>query len=141
MAISFDKKLTQLKLQHDIIYALKSDNSISCHFDYHVNLMSDDETVKLNLLTYNPRHNEYMLFHSVLGSSSLNCLEKMKSFVNTTKTRVELNSFTITWSKKDDDKQIKSYFIAENEREAISKFLHEKNADEYTFSIELNPVS
>ena len=53
--MSFDKKLEQLRLQHTISNLLYKDNGVSSHFDYHVNLMSDDETIKLNLLTYNQK--------------------------------------------------------------------------------------
>ena len=49
---SYDKKLQQIRLQHQIVEILKNDNGVSCHFDYHINMMSDDETIKLNLLKY-----------------------------------------------------------------------------------------
>ena len=140
MAKSFDKKLEQLRLQHEIYNVLNQDNGVSSHFDYHVNLMSDDETIKLNLLTYNERHDEYMLFHTVLGTSSLNCLDKMLKYIRQIK-QSKQNSYTISWQKDGDPSSYKSYFMASNEKEAIAKFLHEKNEEEYTYTISLNPVS
>lgn len=140
MAKSFDKKLEQLRLQHEIYNVLNQDNGVSSHFDYHVNIMSDDETIKLNLLTYNERHNEYMLFHTVLGTSSLNCLEKMLAYIHQIK-QYKKNSYTISWQKEGDASTYKSYFMASNEEEAIEKFLHEKDKNEYTYTISLNPVS
>lgn len=138
--MSFDKKLEQLRLQHTISNLLYKDNGVSSHFDYHVNLMSDDETIKLNLLTYNQRHDDYMLFHTVFGTSSLNCLQKMLDYITSFRQMRE-NSYTITWKKTGDTDWHKSYFAAKTEDEAKGKFLHEKNASEYNFSIELNPVS
>jgi hypothetical protein len=140
MAKSFDKKLEQLRLQHEIYNVLNQDNGVSSHFDYHVNLMSDDETIKLNLLTYNKRHDEYMLFHTVLGTSSLDCLTKMLAYIHQIK-KTKQNSYTISWQKEGDPSNYQSYFMAASEEEAITKFLHEKNPDEYSYSISLNPVS
>lgn len=137
---SFDKKLEQLRLQHEIYNLLHEDNGVSSHFDYHVNIMSDDESIKLNLLTYNEKHNEYMLFHTILGSSSLDCLSKMLQHTKSHK-RKENHSYTISWKKLGDKSSHKSYFNAPTEEVAIQKFLHEKNADEYDYSILLNPVS
>lgn len=140
MSDSFDKKLEQLRLQHKIYRSLHEDNGVSSHFDYHVNLMSDSKTIKLNLLTYNERHNEYMLFHTVYGSSSIDCLKKMLAYIEEGRSKT-LNSYTIIWRKKDESEDHRSYFQASSEEEAINKFLHEKQEEDYTFSCKLNPVS
>lgn len=140
MSVSFDKKLEQLRLQHTISNLLQEDNGVSSHFDYHVNLMSDEKTIKLNLLTYNERHNEYMLFHTVYGQSSIDCLKKMLSYIEEGRAKT-LNSYTITWKKKGDKDEHKSYFIAASEDKAIEKFLHEKDPEDYEYSCSLNPVS
>ena len=139
MSKSFDKKLEQLKLQHQIYSRLQQDNGVSSHFDYHVNLMSD-QTITLNLLTYNQRHEEYMLFHAVSGTSSLDCLQKMLRYIEDRSGSKE-NSYTIEWTKKGDDATYKSYFMAADQDEAIAKFLHEKDEDEYRYTCTLNPVS
>ena len=141
MSVSFDKKLRQLSLQHEIYRLLQEDNGVSSHFDYHINLMSDDETVKLNLLTYNKRHNEYMLFHSTTGSSSIDCLEKMHAYLSQIVEGDDSSSFTIKWRKKGEDTEHLSYFMADDEEEAIQKFLHEKEAEEYEYTCSLNPLS
>ncbi len=140
MTKSFDKKLEQLKMQHAIFKILHSDNGVSSHFDYHVNLMSSSETIKLNVLTYNEKHNEYMLFHTVYGSSSLDCLQKMLDYIESKSNSIE-NSYTITWNKAGDEERHQSYFSATSEAEAEAKFLHEKDKEDYEYSIQLNPVS
>ncbi|NNJ55934.1 MAG: hypothetical protein HKP14_07370 [Bacteroidia bacterium] len=140
MTKSFDKKLEQLQLQHSIYNILNDDNGVSSHFDYHVNIMSDEETIRLNLLTYNNKHKEYMLFHTVFGTSSIDCLTKMLAYIESKNNSAE-NSYTITWTKSGENNTYKSYFIATSKEEAISKFLHEKNSEDYSYTIELNPVS
>lgn len=135
-----DKKLEQIRLQHDISEMLRQDNGVSCHFDYHVNLLSDDETIKLNLLTYNKRHDEYMLLHSIKGKSSIDCLIKMKNYLDQLHTEREY-SFSVSWKKKGEDQKHVSYFVAASREEAEAKFLHEKNPDDYEYSIQINPVS
>lgn len=138
---TYDKKLKQIRLQHEIVELLKQDNGVSCHFDYHVNMMSDSETIKLNLLTYNPGHENYMLLHSVSGKSSIDCLERMLKYLNEFYNPQFLYSFTIEWKKKGDPLKHVSYFRAKDENEARTKFLHEKNESEYAFTILKNPIS
>jgi Lhr-like helicase len=140
MTKSFDKKLEQLQLQHTIYNILHKDNGVSSHFDYHVNIMSDDETIRLNLLTYNEKHKEYMLFHTVLGTSSIDCLTKMLNYIKSKSSKIE-NSYTIKWTKSGDNTPHQSYFTGKNEEEAVLKFLHEKNKEDYTYNVVLNPVS
>jgi len=138
---SYDKKLQQIRLQHQIVEILKNDNGVSCHFDYHINMMSDDETIKLNVLTYNPNHGNYMLLHSASGKSSIDCLEKMKTYLDEFYNPKFLYSFTIEWKKKGDPLKHISYFRAIDEEEATTKFLHEKNVLEYEYTILRNPIS
>ncbi len=136
-----DRKLEQIRLQHQIMEILRKDNGVRCHFDYHVNPVSEDETVKLNLLTYNPKHNEYMLLHCTTGKSSIDCLNKMIVEINALQDQSQFYSFTIKWTKKSDGILHVSYFRATDERSAELKFLHEKNASDYTYTIEKNPIS
>lgn len=136
-----DKKLEQIRLQHEIIELMRQDNGVSCHFDYHLNPVSDTETVKLNLLTYNPRHHEYMLFHSENGSSSIECLEKMLVYLKSVQKKTQIYSFSIYWKRKGEEKEYISYFRAPNEQTAESKFLHEKNPQDFTYRIVRNPIS
>ncbi len=138
---TYDKKLRQIQLQHQVVEILKNDNGVSCHFDYHINIMSDDETVKLNLLTYNPGHENYMLLHSTSGKSSIHCLEKMLAYLDEFYNRKYLYSFTIEWKRKGDPLKHISYFRAIDEKEAQTKFLHEKDASEYDFTISRNPIA
>jgi len=136
-----EKKLEQIRLQHKVTEILWKDNGVTSHFDYHVNPVSDDNTIKLNLLTYNPRHDEYMLLHSTTGSSSVNCLRKMLEYLESRHATKTKYSFTITWKKKDEAESHLSYFVATSEEEATAKFLHEKDVNDYEFSIEMNPLT
>lgn len=141
MSRSFDKKLEQLRLQHKIFNLLQEDNGVSSHYDYHVNLMSDDETISLNLLTYNQRHDEYMLFHTVSGTSSIDCLKTMLNYIESSREGSDSSSYTISWKKHGEEQSHSSYFMADSEEEAIEKFLHEKDPAAYQFECHLNPVS
>ncbi|MBI1305029.1 MAG: hypothetical protein GC181_00275 [Bacteroidetes bacterium] len=136
-----DKKLEQIKLQHEIQEILRNDNGVSCHFDYHVNLLSEDETVKLHLLTYNERHQEYMLLHVSRGASSIVCLKRMLEYITSGHETSTKYSFTIQWKKKSETQSHTSYFWGSSEEEVTRKFLHEKNPDDYTFSVTRNPVA
>lgn len=136
-----DKKLEQIRLQHEIGEILREDNGVSCHFDYHVNLLSDYETIKLNLLTYNQRHNEYMLLHSVKGTSSLDCLNKIRTYLQQHSRTEKTISYSVKWKRNDENDEHVSYFTGSSEDEVEEKFLHEKNASDYTYTILQNPVS
>lgn len=136
-----DRKLQQIRLQHKILNILQEDNGVSCHFDYHVNLISDEETVKLNLLTYNPKHDEYMLLHTTKATSSLACLEKMLAYIQSMHHAQTNYSFTINWSKKGSDENHVSYFMGTSKEDAEAKFLHEKNKEDYDYEILQNPIS
>jgi len=136
-----EKKLEQIRLQHQITEILWKDNGVTSHFDYHVNPVSDEHTIKLNVLTYNPRHDEYMLLHSTTGSSSVVCLKKMLDYLKAKHTTKTKYSFTIVWRKKNETEDHKSYFVATSEEEARLKFLHEKDVNDYEFSLEMNPLT
>jgi hypothetical protein len=136
-----DKKLEQIDLQHQIMELLRNDNGVTSHFDYHVNLVSENETVLLNLLTFNPRHEDYMLFHTTKGNSSIDCLKKMIAFIKTQLPQQQLYSYTIIWKKWNEQSEHISYFRAADEQTAIEKFLHEKNPEDYRYSVTQNPIS
>jgi hypothetical protein len=104
-------------------------------------MVSDNETIKLNLLTYNPTHQNYMLLTSVSGKSSIDCLVKLLAYLKELYNPQSRYSFTIEWQKTGDPLKHISYFRALNEDEAKAKFLHEKNEAEYQFTILKNPIS
>jgi hypothetical protein len=136
-----DKKLEQIKLQHEIAGILRMDNGVSCHFDYHINLLLETEGVILNLLTYNEKHDEYMLLHSTKGASSIGCLSKMLSHIKSLSQSKRHYSYTVKWHKKKEEKEHISYFWGSSESEVEKKFLHEKNRENYVFTITQNPVA
>lgn len=138
----FDRKLEQIQLQHSIMEILQEDNGSTPHFDYHIDITNEEETVRLNLLTYNARHSEYMLLHSVAGKSAIDCLKKMLGYIQTYGAQQQVEySYTIYWKKISEGKEFKSYFRAFSPQEAEKKFLHEKNKNEYEYSIKQNPLS
>ncbi|MCB9245456.1 MAG: hypothetical protein H6606_03415 [Flavobacteriales bacterium] len=135
-------KLEQIRLQHKIAEVLRKDNGVTCHFDYHVNLMSSEETVKLNLLTYNERHDEYMLFHTTKGNSSIDCLTRMWDYIHLSHPKSREDSYTVSWRKHEDQDIRTSYFRATSSEDAIRKFFHEKSEEDYkVLSVVLNPVA
>ncbi|MFT4521782.1 MAG: hypothetical protein ACI8ZN_000720 [Bacteroidia bacterium] len=136
-----DKKLVQIKLQHEIAEILRKDNGVSCHFDFHVNMLSGGQTIKLNLLTYNVKHNEYMLLRTTLGPNSIQCLESMLVFIKSNDQQKQEYSYTITWSRAGEKEEYVSYFWGTSEEEVMAKFLHEKKASNFTYSVQQNPLA
>ncbi|MCB0738336.1 MAG: hypothetical protein KDC92_12535 [Bacteroidetes bacterium] len=135
------KKLEQIRLQHKVSKILWKDNGVSTHFDYHVNLMSEEETIQLNVLTYNERHDEYMLLHTTRGASSIECLKRMLEYLEKQTASGVIYTFTIEWRKNGEGDKHISYFRARSTEEATQKFFHEKNRSDYEFSITQNPLS
>ena len=136
-----DDKSLQIKLEYEISEILRADNGVYAAFDYHINISSSEQTVKLNLLTYNPKHQDYMLFHTVLGNSSIDCLQKMLTYLEEHQKKPVKYSVTIAWSKRGNNQKHRSYFRAASESIALEKFFHEKNPDDYEWSIEMNPLT
>ena len=93
------------------------------------------------MLTYNQRHNEYMLLHSAKGTSSIDCLSKTLTYLNHTDHSQELRSFSVKWKKSREVDSHISYFMAQDKDEAEAKFLHEKDPIEYQFEVFENPVA
>ena len=136
-----DLKNKRIRLESKIQRLLQHDNGVTSHFDYHIHMNSKKNTIELNLLTFNPVHDEYMLLNSVFGKSSIDCLEKMEAYLMQEKFDRTEKSFTISWQKSGDEGEHKSYFRGTSEEQVIQKFLHEKNPEEFEFSIKENPLT
>lgn len=134
-------KNKRIRLESQIQRLLQRDNGVTSHFDYRIHMNSKKNTVELNLLTFNSIHDEYMLLHTEFGKSSIDCLEKMLVYLQQEKIILREKSYTITWSRKGDEQKHLSYFSGINEESVIQKFLHEKNHEEYEFSIKENPIT
>lgn len=135
-------KKNRIRLESEIQRLLQKDNGVTSHFDYKIHMNSKKNTVELNLLTFNPIHDDYMLLRKEMGSSAIECLENLLDYLNSENLNKEEHSFTISWKKKgENDKTHLSYFRGHSEEEVLSKFLHEKKTDDYEFSIKMNPIT
>lgn len=134
-------KKQRIRLESQIQRLLHKDNGVTAHFDYKIHMNSNKNTVELNLLTFNPIHDDYMLLHTVSGKSSIECLKDMLMYLRAEAQNQKEYSFTVSWKKKGTEDTYLSYFRGHNEEEVLSKFLHEKKSDEYEFSVKVNPIT
>ena len=97
-------------------------------------------TVKLDLITINPRHNQSFLFHSERGTDKVDALRKMHSYVQNYKAKE--NSYTIQWVTTGERDLHTSYFHAGNILDALEKLYYGRDKNTITvFSVVLNPIS
>ncbi len=99
-----------------------------------------DKEVKLDLITFNPKHNQSFLFHSAIGFGKIDALYKMLDYLKNYKEKE--SSYTIQWSLKESTELNTSYFRASNLPSAIEKFYFERDVNStVVFSVVLNPIS
>lgn len=111
-------------------------SNIELKFQYH----EMDKEVRLDLTTFNPKHNQSFLFHSVLGFGNVDALYKMLDYIKNYKEKE--SSYTIQWSLKESAELNTSYFRAANLLSAIEKFYFERDVNStVVFSVVLNPIS
>ncbi len=104
------------------------------------NYKQKNETVKLDLVTVNPKHDQSFLFHTVTGTDKIDALKKMLEYLD--EHYHQESSLTIQWIKVGENKLHTSYFRATNMYEALDKFYYGRDMGSYKiFSITLNPVS
>lgn len=130
-----DQNVEIARFQKDISVrlGLDSDNLI---FNYN----QKNETVRLDLVTVNPKHDQSFLFHSVTGTDKVDSLKKMLEYVDLHYGNE--SSMTIQWVKLGDNKLHTSYFRAQNMYEALDKFYYGRDMSQYKiFSVTVNPVS
>lgn len=130
-----DQHVETAKYQKDISQrlGLDSDNLI---FNY----KQKNETVRLDLVTVNPKHEQSFLFHTITGTDKIDALKKMLEYIE--KHYHNENSLTVQWIKIGENKLHTSYFRAQNMYEALDKFYYGRDMGQYKiFSIALNPVS
>jgi hypothetical protein len=130
-----DQNVEVARYQKDIAVrlGLDADNLI---FNY----KQKNETVRLDLVTVNPKHEQSFLFHTVTGTDKTDALKKMLEYIE--QHYPVASSMTIQWIKMGDNKLHTSYFRAQNMYEALDKFYYGRDMSQYKiFSITLNPVS
>jgi hypothetical protein len=104
------------------------------------NYKQKNETVRLDLVTVNPKHDQSFLFHTITGTDKIDSLRKMLEYID--QHYHQENSMTIQWIKVGDNRLHTSYFRASNMYEALDKFYYGRDMSQYKiFSIVLNPVS
>ena len=104
------------------------------------NYTQKNETVRLDLVTVNPKHDQSFLFHTVVGTDKIDALKKMLEYIDLHYSQE--NSLTLQWIKIGENKLHTSYFRAKNMYEALDKFYYGRDMGSYKiFSIVMNPVS
>lgn len=130
-----DQNVETARLQKDIAVRLGLDPQ-NLIFNY----KQKNETVRLDLVTVNPKHEQSFLFQSITGTDKIDALKKMLEYV--TEHYHNENSLTIQWIKIGENKLHTSYFRAKNMYEALDKFYYGRDLGQYKiFSIVINPVS
>lgn len=130
-----DERVELARLQKEIqdFLGLSSDNLI---FEYG----TQNNKIKLDLVTVNPRHNQSFLFHSTKGVDKVDALRKMAEYVKNY--RNTENSYTVQWMAKDDKQLHTSYFSARNIYEALDKLYYGRDMNTITvYIVKLNPMS
>jgi len=101
---------------------------------------SVNEVIQLDIITFNPRHSQSFLFHSVKALDKLEAAEKVLEYVN--KHIQKEDSYTLQWIKIGEQNLHTSYFRAKNIYEVLDKFYFERDVNSYRiYSISLNPLS
>lgn len=136
MKSSTDIHVESSRIQQDIesYLGLKGSNLV---FEFQVN---DQQAVKLDLITVNPRHNQSFLFHTETGYDKVDALKKMLEYVKIYKEKE--SSYTIQWRSRGDKELQTSYFRAKNIYDALDKLYYGRDMNTISvFSVVLNPVS
>lgn len=106
-------------------------------FNYHD---IENNKVKLDVITINPRHNQSFLFKSTSGYDKVDALKNMFEYVKNYKEKD--SSYTIQWTLKGESDLHTSYFSAKNVLEAIDKLYYDRDPNSITiFSVILNPLA
>ena len=95
---------------------------------------------QLDLITFNPRHNQSFLFHSCKAIDKAEVLQKMLDYIVSNYRKEE--TYTIQWIKIGEESLHTSYFRAKNIYEVLDKFYFDRDLNSYRiYSISLNPIS
>jgi len=97
-------------------------------------------TVKLDLVTVNPRHNQSFLFHTAEGIDKVDALKKMLEYVK--KNYPGENSYTMQWTTMHSQELHTSYFRAKNMYGALDKLYYGRDINTISvYFIKLNPIA
>jgi hypothetical protein len=133
--VNKDERVEVAGLQKEIkdLLGLNTDNLV---FEY----STHGNTVKLDLITVNPRHNQSFLFHSAEGVDKVDALNKMLSYVR--QNYKNESSYTIQWTTINSNELHTSYFRAKNMYQALDKLYYGRDMNTIAvYVIQLNPIS
>jgi len=133
--VSTDERVEVARLQKEIkdMLGLNTENLV---FEY----SAHNNTIKLDLITVNPRHNQSFLFHTSEGIDKIDALKKMREYVN--RKYKEENSYTIQWITVGSDELHTSYFRAKDMYVALDKLYYGRDMTTISvYIIKLNPIS
>jgi len=137
------KRAKRISLESEIITTVFNDNRSTVHFDYHVNIDADHHNIKLDLYTRNAKSNEIFLLHQTKGNSSIDALIKMIDYLRThNHDKESKNSYKVSWYHKSSPETVHvSYFFEPSESAVHEKFFYNRNKEDFSISISLNPLS
>ena len=92
-------------LESNIITKIFSDNRNTVHFDYHVNIDDEHNSISLDLYTKNALNDEIFLLHKTSGTSSIDVLEKMLEYLEQSRKNNNKNSYTVSWRNKNEENE------------------------------------
>lgn len=96
--------------------------------------------VSLQLITFNPLHNQRFLFHACEADSAEECFRQMLKYVQYHKE--EESSYTIQWTLLGENKLHTSYFRSNSILGALNKLYFDRDPNGIiVFSVILNPIS
>jgi hypothetical protein len=99
-----------------------------------------NDVTQLDIITFNPRHDQSFLFHSAKGLDKLEVASKVLEYVQLHYQKED--SYTLQWIKIGEQNLHTSYFRAKNIYQVLDKFYYERDVNSYRiYSISLNPMS
>ncbi|SDL94787.1 hypothetical protein SAMN05421823_109108 [Catalinimonas alkaloidigena] len=100
----------------------------------------ENNRVRLDLITINPRHRQSFLFHTEEGYDKVDVLNRMLHYVRNYKDKE--NSYTVQWRIRGEKELQTSYFRAKNMYDALDKLYYGRDMNTITvFSLVMNPVA
>lgn len=132
-----DNKL--INLEHEISSYITPDNGATVHFEYETDGLWGTPSWIVSALTINPNNKEIFLLKKESASTKEGALKKILSYV---KEQKGLNSFTVIWAKKGNNKTETSYFYCHDVVDVVDKFFNNKETSQYTiYEIKMNPIA
>jgi len=133
---------------------IKNDNNCSAHFKYTDQISEERNTIlashfiKLDLVTYNPKHKTHFLLHSIGAKTKIAALNALYNHIYDLKKTLEKPdsgyiNYTIEWSNKFGDRKTRfSSFYGEDLEDVVKKFYYGKSKKSLNiFHIKLNPLT